>query len=203
MFSKVLGSTKRRIVLAMAVALLLVALPAAAFAAKSGTPFTASGTVWVTNPPKVQAALTPHGVIVNATGEQVSGIIASEGWPEINGAPLTITIKKETSFFDFATGTFSGHLAGNLTINTASGPMTGTLQGTISGAFTDPTDIVNSITTSTAQVKWNLKGSTTRADGVGTATFGYDPACGFCGPITISGSVTSNGKDAEAENSKG
>ena len=169
--------------------LALLAVPAIALA-DSGQPFTASGDICLAGLPQIKAgALKPTGVQVVAKGEELAGVIAvSSGWDDLEGAAVDITITNESSFFDFTTGTFSGKINGSLTVTTADDVLRGKLEGTVSGVFTDPANILDSIVSSSTQVKWQVAGKDAKASGQGNATFALTEL-GFCGPLNLAGAV--------------
>ena len=99
MFGKVFGSTKRRIGLALMVALLLVALPAAAFAGKAGAPFTANGIVYLTDPGEVELDVEgKSGIIKQETeDEQIQGtiVVDGDGW-SLDGQTLLVVVSHDS-----------------------------------------------------------------------------------------------------------
>lgn len=170
-------------------ALALLAVPSIALA-DSVQPFTASGNICLAELPQmVVGSPQPTGVRVTALGEKLAGIISdSPDWEDLAGAAVDITITRENSFFDFTTGTFSGGINGSLKVTTADDVLEGKLEGTVSGVFTDPTDILGSIVSSSAQVNWRVASKDAKASGQGNATFA-PTGLGFCGPLNLAGSV--------------
>ena len=171
------------------VALLLLAAPTAAFA-ESAQPFTASGNICLTQlPQRIRVAPQPTGIRLIALGEKEAGVIVySSGWDALNGAAVNITITREESVFDFTTLTFSGKINGTLVVTTTSKVLNGKLEGTVNGAFLDPSDILGSITGSSVQVNWLIKGKDAKASGQATASFALT-GDGFCGPLSLDGTV--------------
>ncbi len=172
-------------------AILLGSLPLTAWASQETQSFTANGDLCLKALPDLKVALTPKGIRVNASGEMLTGfIVSSPDWTALEGAGITVTITKETSVFDLATFTFSGHLTGRMTITTADGPLSGHLEGTVSGDFANPADILGSISASSAEVKWTIKGPDGKARGEGTATLTVGPIAGaFCGQVNLTGAL--------------
>ena len=93
------ASGKKRIFLALAIALALVALPAAVLAAKAGTPFTAGGFVYLNNPGHVE--IHPQGatgqVRQNTNGEQIQGGVQVFGWPGLEGQTLLVNVDHDSN----------------------------------------------------------------------------------------------------------
>lgn len=185
---------------ALFVVLTPIAHPKTAVAKATTSEFTASGVLCLfALPTSMKTDLTKRGLKVTARGEQLAGAITSSSWAEINDAAIEAVINKEESLFDLANGTFEGKIKGDITIASPDEVMQGSINGTISGAFvvpiTDPADLLMSIYTSTAEVKWNIrnKGSDSddddksRARGTASVTFVADPDGSYCGPIILNG----------------
>lgn len=175
-------------VLLILLALVLFAVPVTAYA-HTVTPFAASGSSCLSQlPTRVIGVPNPKGVLVHASGEELLGSITTvQGWDDLAGATIAATITQETSVFDFTTLTFSGTIAGSLTVTTADAVFTGDMKGTVSGTFSDPNDLIGSISGSEAQVSWHIKGPGMQASGEATATFA-DTNGSFCGPLSLTGS---------------
>jgi len=91
MLKKVVGLGKHRIFLALAVALALVALPAAAFAAKNSTPFQAGAWLALIDPGKVKYEPKDNGQLLQITkGEQIIGQVIATDWVAMNGAYISV-----------------------------------------------------------------------------------------------------------------
>lgn len=176
-----------------------IAQPKVVLAKASTSTFTATGTLCLVGLPTIKAAMTRRGLLVNARGELLAGLIDSSTWSEIAGAGMEAVIAHEESLFNMATNTFEGKIEGKIKIVGSDEVMQGSMNGTVSGAFlpiTDPADLLTSIYTSTANVKWNIrnKGSDSddddksRAKGTATVTFVADVESGmYCGPIVLNG----------------
>ena len=165
-----------------------------AAAAAPPSTFAASGELCLTHEPTVIAGFpSPTGVSVITTGEELTGTIASSpGWATLAGADVEIVISRERASFNFGTGTFSGQFSGVLTVTTGAGVLSGGIKGTVSGVFSNPNDILNSISASTAEVSWVINGLSTHAQGQGSASFAVveegENAGKFCGGLGLDGS---------------
>ncbi len=137
--------------------------------------------------------------MIDAKGEQLGGAISESSWPELASAGVEAVIAHEESIFNLVANTFEGKIEGKIKIAGSEEVMQGSINGTVSGAFlpiTNPADLLTSIYTSTANVKWNIrnKGSNSddednsRARGTASVTFVADPNSGtYCGPIVLNG----------------
>ncbi|MBI4336698.1 MAG: hypothetical protein HY683_02560 [Chloroflexi bacterium] len=179
--------------LAVLVTLVLVSLPAVALAHEDrAVPFTATGQLCLQQlPSDIEAELTPTGVWIEASGEQLGGsITSSEGWSALQGAGVAVTVKEEDSFFDFITNTFHGYLKAGLVVSTPAGDLSGKIKGAVSGAFADPANIIDSIYTSQVVFTWEVEGEEAEAKGTGSALFTADPVAGtYCGTVIFKGIV--------------
>ena len=188
------------ILAALFIVLTPFAQPKTAVAKATTSQFTASGTLCLVGLPTIKANLNKKGILhVNARGEQLAGEIAESSWSEITGAGVEAVITHEESMFNLVTNTFEGKIEGKIKIAIPGEVMQGSFQGTVGGAFlpiTDPSALLTSIYTSTANVKWNMrnKGSDSddedksRARGTASVTFMVDPLAGtYCGPIVMTG----------------
>lgn len=166
-------------------------------------PLEASGTLCLVGLPRIHANMAGATKLrISAHGEQLGGVIADSNWTDITGAEISATINKEESVFNLATQTFDGKIAGKISIMGSSGVIGGSMEGVVSGAFlpfTNPEDLLTSIYTSTAEVKWNLKGKwsnsgdneKTEAKGTASVTFVADPENGtYCGPLVLNGTFS-------------
>lgn len=185
--------------LVIAVSFLTMALGALvvpALASESGragrpqeTAFVASGQMCLAELPVVKAAPGPTGITVNATGERLTGVIdTAAGWDDLAGAEVGVTITKELSFFSLLTGTFSGRVAGDITVRPSGRALRGRFHGSVGGVFTDPNDLLGSISMSNARVVWSVQERGRGASGEAVAGFTADPETGeYCGPFSFSG----------------
>ena len=191
-----------RTIFAILAALFLVLTPFAqtkVVAAKaSPSQFTASGTLCLVGLPTIKASTSGLGLRISARGEQLGGAVTDSTWSEITGAGVEAVITHEESLFNMATNTFEGKIEGKIKLSNAEEVLQGSMNGTVSGAFlpiTNPADLLTSIYTSTAEVKWNIrnKGSDSddddksRARGTATVTFFADIEGNYCGPIVLNG----------------
>ena len=175
-----------RSVLAVGLAIAVFALPSTAWA-KPET-FSAAGALCITGLPAIEARVTPNNVRIRATGEVLSGLVTSSaGWPAINGGAVTVTILEERSQFSLKDMTFRGEMKAAMTVATGAGNVTGTLQGIIEGAFTDPNDIILSITQSSTRFHFEVSGAGADAKGKGQTNFAAQPDGSFCGAFALEG----------------
>lgn len=172
---------KKRLFLVGTLLAALMALPGIAAAAppdEAPSRFSAEAFLVISAlPDTVKVTQTPFGLMIEASGEELSGtVLSSEGWGELTGAGIQATITNEVSRFNFRNGKFRGRLEGTIgaVLNDGS-PVEGTFSGNISGRF-DPTiaasgDLLGSISSSSVDVNWTLSGGGTTAKGQAHAAF--------------------------------
>ncbi|MSQ32533.1 MAG: hypothetical protein EXR59_04805 [Dehalococcoidia bacterium] len=196
-------STSRSRISVTFAALFIVLTPLAqprTVAAKQGpSPFTISATLCLVGLPTIKVVPRAPGLIVDAKGEQLGGAISESSWSELAGAGVNAVIAHEESIFNLVANTFEGKIKGKIKIARPEEVMQGSINGTVSGAFlpiANPADLLSSIYTSTANVKWNIQNNgsesddedNSRARGTASVTFVADPNTGtYCGPIVLNG----------------
>ena len=178
-----------------------ILLPSAALASPPVS-FEASADVClIKGPAPVTEAAPPGGLPPVLVGEELAGAIttASLGWPELLDAGVLVTIDHETVLVDFVERTFSARVSGHLTVTIDGDPISGTHSGSVTGKFLDPTDIIGSIVSSEASIRWQLNDDDVQARGSAEAKFstgvGETLECPsgdgapFGGTLTLKGTV--------------
>ena len=175
--------------------------PSGALASQPAS-FTATAEVCLTvGPDPVTEAAPPRGVPPVLVGEELAGAVTtSSGWPEpgLSGAVVLVTIDHETVLVDFVEGTFSARVAGQLTVTIGDDSFSGTHSGNVTGDFLDPLDIIGTIESSTAIIRWQLGGDGVQARGTAVGEFSTTAGAGldcpggasaFGGTLELTGKV--------------